>query len=166
MSACPDGSRSHTNAIGRLSYIVVHLPQPPKAAYSQDDIIRSHLGNGRCVLVRGQALNGPQSFTTEEVEAYKGSIAQTVEWQGKWHFLTFCNKPPFCIADARKRSKEFHTNSADQPQIHSTSTLQEFMEAAHDPAICGNLLDMKAMCASIPAVIWLVSALQSLRSHG
>ena len=39
------------------------------------------------------------------------------------------------------------------------------MEAVHDPAICGKLLDMKAMCMSIPVVIWSVSAVKSLCSH-
>jgi len=81
-----------------------------------------------------------------------------------WSFW-FCNSLPFCTADTRKWSKEFHRDSTGHPQIHSTSMLQEFMEAVHDPAICGKLLDMKAMCMSIPVVIWSVSAVKSLCSH-
>ena len=85
MAACPDGATGNGNGLNRLQYIVLHSPQPPDPVYSQDDIIRSHLGNHRCVLIKGQALDGPESFTGEEVERFKGSLAQPVEWQGEWH---------------------------------------------------------------------------------
>jgi hypothetical protein len=50
-----------------------------------DETIRAHLSDSRCVIVKGQTLEGPDSFTEEEIEAYKGSLAQQVEWQGQCH---------------------------------------------------------------------------------
>ena len=58
-----------------------------------------------------------------------------------------------CFEDAKKRAVEFHTGDDATPCVHSTSTLKEFIDSAHDPRICGNLLDMKAMSAPIPGLI-------------
>ena len=84
MAASPDGSKHvHAGFSSRTQYIVVDLPKPPLPSYSNDDLIRKHLADNRSVIVRGQALEGPTSFTHEEIEAYKGSLSQAVEWQGE-----------------------------------------------------------------------------------
>jgi hypothetical protein len=83
MAASPDGvKRRQSSSFGRLQYVVVDLPKPPRPAFGEDETIRSHLANSRSVLIRGPPLEGPNHFTNEEIEAYKGSLAQQVEWQG------------------------------------------------------------------------------------
>jgi len=58
-----------------------------------------------------------------------------------------------CFQDAKKRAVEFHGGDNTAPVIHSMSTLKEFIDSAHDPGVCGNLLDLKAMSAPIPGLI-------------
>jgi hypothetical protein len=55
--------------------------------------------------------------------------------------------------DTKKRAVEFHMGDDNTPDIHSTSTLKEFIDSAHNPGVCGNLLDMKAMSAPVPGLI-------------
>jgi hypothetical protein len=84
MATWKDGiPQDDLNGYRRNEYIVIELPKPPLPSYSLDHLIRSHLGNNRCILVRGQTLEGPSSFSLEEIQAYKGSLAQKVEWQGE-----------------------------------------------------------------------------------
>ena len=84
MAASPDGStQDDTGSSSRTPYVVVYLPDPPLPSYSKDNLIRMHLANNRNVIIRGQALEGPTSFTHEDIEAYKGSLSQAVEWQGE-----------------------------------------------------------------------------------
>jgi hypothetical protein len=84
MAASPDGvPHCNMDTSGRAQYIIVDLPTPPLPSYCKDELIRSHLADNRSVLIRGQTLEGPTTFTHEDVEAYKGSLAQSVEWQGE-----------------------------------------------------------------------------------
>jgi len=84
MAASPDGStHDDTGSSSGTPYIVVDFPKPPLPSYSEDNLIRMHLANNHSVLIRGQALEGPTSFTHEDIEAYKGSLSQVVEWQGE-----------------------------------------------------------------------------------
>jgi hypothetical protein len=83
MAAAQDGTPSDGDVAEKGSpFVMVDLPKPPLPAYGKDDLIRSYLANNRCVLVRGQTLEGPTAFTGDEIQAYKGSLAQSVEWQG------------------------------------------------------------------------------------
>ncbi len=84
MAISPDGvPQDLTGSSSRTQYIVVDLPKPPLPSFSKDDLIRTYLGNNRSVIIRGQVLEGPTSFTHEDIEAYKGSLSQDVEWQGE-----------------------------------------------------------------------------------
>jgi hypothetical protein len=65
-----------------------------------------------------------------------------------------CNRSSsICLGDATKRAVEFYVSNDSVPQVHSTCTLKQFVDSAHDPGVCGNLLDMKAMSAPIPGLI-------------
>jgi hypothetical protein len=60
--------------------------------------------------------------------------------------------------DAAKRALEFHrVDQEESLAIHTTSTLKQFIEFAHDPTVCGNLLDMKAEMAPMAGLIVLVA---------
>jgi hypothetical protein len=84
MAAARDGStQNDTGSSSTTPYVVVYLPKPPLPSYSKDNLIRMHLANNRSVIIRGQVLEGPTGFTHEDIEAYKGSLSQVVEWQGE-----------------------------------------------------------------------------------
>jgi hypothetical protein len=66
------------------------------------------------------------------------------------------------FSDATKRAIAKHDVPSDQPvHVHSTSDLKEFIRLAEDPEVLGNLLDMKATMAPIPAIISYVFMLLS-----
>jgi hypothetical protein len=90
MAKSPSGiPNRHTLLFERDHYIVIDLQKPQSHAYDQDNLIRSHLGNGRSVFIKGQRLEGPSVFTCEEIEAYKGSVAQSVQFQGAYRLSFF-----------------------------------------------------------------------------
>lgn len=83
MAAAPDGVPVGPPTESRMQYVVIDMPRPPQPAYSQDDVIRHHLSNNRSLIIKGQNLEGPETFTEADIEAHKGSLAQHVEWQGE-----------------------------------------------------------------------------------
>jgi hypothetical protein len=53
-----------------------------------DETVRHHLANQRCIILRGQHLEGPEKFCKEEIEAARGPLNQPVEWHGKLKFIS------------------------------------------------------------------------------
>jgi hypothetical protein len=74
-----DGRSWNSNSVNPFAFIPETEPSTP--LHLQDDMIREHLGNQRTVIVRAH-LDGPGSFSKEEIGAVKGPLNQKVEWHG------------------------------------------------------------------------------------
>jgi hypothetical protein len=63
-------------------FVVIPERDPSTPRHSQDHLIRVHLANQRTVIVKAY-LDGPQSFSKEEIGAAKGALNQRVQWHGE-----------------------------------------------------------------------------------
>jgi hypothetical protein len=58
------------------------------------------------------------------------------------------------FSDATLRAQEFGRPAGNhRPEIHRSTTLEQFIDLGHDPNICGNLLDMKSFLGQVPGLI-------------
>jgi hypothetical protein len=71
-----DSSKSDHN-----TFVVMPERDPSMPIGDYDDIIRRHLGNQRCVIVPGN-LEGPESFSKDEIKARLGPVNQLTNWHG------------------------------------------------------------------------------------
>jgi hypothetical protein len=71
-----------TSAPDDNPFVVIPERDPSMPLHSQDHLIRGHLANQRCVIMKAE-LDGPQSFTKEDIGAVKGPLNQPVHWHGE-----------------------------------------------------------------------------------
>lgn len=93
LAKSPDGSsvthsmpNSNSNSnLDKATYVVIPPRHPSQPLHAMDEAVRLHLANQRCVILKGQHLDGPERFCREEIEAARGSLSQPVQWHGGSH---------------------------------------------------------------------------------
>lgn len=58
-------------------------PRPHEPSHHNDKQIREALGNGRCVVLTGEHLDGPSSMSKEDILAWRGSLQHKIECLGE-----------------------------------------------------------------------------------
>lgn len=81
MAAAPD-ARDPSLPLGHQC-LLLEPPQEHEPVHVYDDRVREALGNGHCVLLAGQNLEGPDSLSLEELMAWRGPQSQNLECMGK-----------------------------------------------------------------------------------
>jgi hypothetical protein len=64
-------------------FIVKIQNDPSMPQHAPDQFIRECLANQRCVVVQ-EHLEGPESFSKEEIGADVGGLSRIVQWKGQY----------------------------------------------------------------------------------
>ena len=152
MASAPD-ARDASSSLGDQC-LLLEPPLEHEHSYVHDNRVREALGNGRCVLLAGQNLDGPNSLSLEDLTAWRGPQGQNLECMGKP--ASSNNTHPYdnlLVQDAKKRIKSW-SRVDDKPSIHTNVTLDRFVNK-RTPDECLNCLDLPDMGSSLqqPAII-------------
>lgn len=58
-------------------------PQEHQPLHTHDQRVREALGNGQCIVIVGESLEGPESLSLTEMEAWRGPRLQRLECMGE-----------------------------------------------------------------------------------
>jgi hypothetical protein len=86
LAKSPDGSSvaySTKKTFDESNYVVLPKKDPSEPPHAMDEIVRLHLANQRCVILKDQHLEGPEIFCKEEIKAARGPLSQEVQWHGR-----------------------------------------------------------------------------------
>lgn len=81
MAKAPD-ARDSRDAL-REQFLVLGPPREHEPIHLNDNRVREALGNGQCVLITGQHMDGPRSMSAEDMLAWRGSLQHQIQCVGK-----------------------------------------------------------------------------------
>lgn len=67
----------------REQCLILGPPRSHEPIHLNDNLVRQALGNGRCVLITGQHLDGPTSMSAEDMLAWRGSLQHKIQCIGQ-----------------------------------------------------------------------------------
>lgn len=81
MAEAPDG-RNRSSSVPNQC-LILEPPQKHEPVHANDQPARFALANGRCVLVVGETLDGPQSLLPEDMRTWMGPSSEFLECMGE-----------------------------------------------------------------------------------
>lgn len=159
MAKAPDARDSRH--LLQEQFLILGPPRAHESIQTNDKSVREALGNGQCVLITGQHLDGPTSMSADDILAWRGSLQHKIQCIGKRE--VFLQLPsPFPSShdpqDAHQRIKVWtkHASDGDDdiPNIHKDVTLAAFLQK-RKPTDCLNCLDLPVFDLSLtqPSII-------------
>jgi hypothetical protein len=126
-------------------------PAAIRDAFVQD--IRCHLANNRAVVVRKCSPNQGYGFSVEDIGMIRPSMNHSVYWHGIYiqDRISECFSSHIKIlTDLMECGLNFSRSDDEQKEVVKVTDITEFILSAHDPSVCGNVLDLQNLWPNAP----------------